>query len=64
MLYYLKKEIGHDRRKDKSTNKKLRDNTHPLPPRRHPDMNQPPPTYPIPPSFVITIQWTQNSWYK
>ena len=32
MLYYLKKEIGHDRTKDKSTNKKLRDNTHPLPP--------------------------------
>ena len=56
MLYYLKKEIGHDRRKDKSTNKKLRDNTHPLPPHRHPDMNQPPPTYPIPPSFIITIQ--------
>ena len=27
--------------------KNLKDNTHPLPPHLHPDMNQPPPTYPI-----------------
>ena len=35
-----------------------------LPTHTHPDMNQPHPTYPIPPSLIITIQWTQNSWYK
>ena len=64
MLYSLKKEIGHERPKDKSTNKKTM-RKYP-----HPDMNQTPPTYPIahpptpPPSFIITIQWTQNSWYK
>ena len=23
-----------------------------------------PPAYPIPTSFIITIQWTHNSWYK
>ena len=28
---------------------KLRHNTHCLSPHTHPDMNQPPPTYPIPP---------------
>ena len=55
MLYSLKKETGHERPKDKSTNKskqtknKQRDSTHPLSPHPNPDMNQPPPTYPIPP---------------
>ena len=49
MLYSLKKEKGHERQKDKSTNnKKLGDKTHPLSPHPHPDMNQPPHTYPIP----------------
>ena len=46
MSYSHKKETGHESPKDKSTNKnkskKLRDNTHPLYPHRHPDMNQPP----------------------
>ena len=59
MLYSLKEETGHEEPKDKSTNKKtnkLRDNNHPLSPHQHRDMNQPPPTYPIPPSFIITIQ--------
>ena len=23
-----------------------------------------PPAYPIPTPFIITIQWTHNSWYK
>ena len=31
----------------------------PCPPHPHPDINQPPPTYPIPPSFIITMQWTE-----
>ena len=49
MLYLLKKETQHERTKDNSTNKKiLQDNTHPLSPHPHPDMNQPPRTYPIP----------------
>ena len=60
MLYSLKEEAGHERPKDKSTNEnkkyKLRDNTNPLSPHPHPDMNQPPPTYPIYLSFIITIQ--------
>ena len=48
---------------------KLRDNTIILTPcpHLHPNMNQPGPpplTYPIAPSFIITIYWTQNSWYK
>ena len=30
-------------------NKKLSDKTHPLSPHPHPDVNQPPPTHPIPP---------------
>ena len=39
MLYSLKKEAGHERPKDKSTNKnKLRDNTHPLSPHPNPDI--------------------------
>ena len=53
MLYSLKKETGHERSKDKSTNKnkknKLKDNTHPLSPHPNPDMKQPLPTYPIAP---------------
>ena len=46
--------------------KKLWDNTHALSPHPHPDVNQLPPTYPIPPppSFIITRQWTQNCLYK
>ena len=36
----------------------------PCHPNPHPDMNEPPLTYPIPPSFIGAIQWTQNSWYK
>ena len=49
MLYSLRKEAGHDRPKEKNTNKnKLRDNTQPLSPQPNPDMKQPPPTYPIP----------------
>ena len=48
MLHSLKKETGHERPKDKSTNKKttttkkknkLWDNTHPLSPHPHPDSN-------------------------
>ena len=43
MLYSPKKETQHERLKDKSTNRKnLWDNTHPLSPHPHPDMNQPP----------------------
>ena len=51
MLYSLKKQTGHERPKDKSTNKikKLWDNTHPLSPHPYHDMNQPPPTYPVHP---------------
>ena len=71
MLYSLKEEAGHQRPKDKSTNKKkqkkLRDNTHPLSPThnlRYPEMNQPPQAISSHPSLIITIQWTQNSWYK
>ena len=62
MLYSFKKETGDKRPKDKSTNKnkkyKVRDNTHCLSPYPYPDINQPPPpppTYPIPPSFTITM---------
>ena len=66
MLYSFKEKTGHEKPNDKSTNKnkkyKLRDNTHPLSPHPHPDKNQPPTTYPIAPSFIITIDWTQNSW--
>ena len=64
MLYSSKKATGNETAKDKSTNKKekLSDNTHPLLPDPHPDMNKTPPTYPMPSSFVITIQWTQNCW--
>ena len=52
MLNSLKKETGHERTKDKSTNKKaLWDKTHPLSPHPHPNMNQPPPIYPTPPSI-------------
>ena len=68
MLYSLKEETGHERPKDKSTNKnkkyKLRDNTHCLSPHPRPEMNQPPLTFPVPPSFIITIQWRQTSWYR
>ena len=62
MLYSIKKATGHETAKDKSTNKKekLSDNTHLLLPDPHSDMNQPLLTYPMPPSFIITIQWTQN----
>ena len=60
MLYTLKKETGHERPKDKSAKNKKEiiptpwneSPTHPLP------------NYPIPPLFIITKQWTQNSWYK
>ena len=63
MLYSIKKARGHEAAKGKSKNKKkLWDNTHPLSPNPHPDMNQPRPTYPILPSSIIAIQWTQNSW--
>ena len=31
----------------------------PTSPNPHPDMKQPPSTYRIPPSFIITIQWRQ-----
>ena len=56
MLYSIKKARGDETAKGKSTNqKKLWDNTHPLSLNPHPDMNQPPPTYPMPPSFIITI---------
>ena len=44
--------------------KKKTDNTQPLSPHPHRHMNQPPPTCPIPPSFIIRIKWTQYSWYK
>ena len=43
MLYSLKKETGHERPKDKSTN------THPLSPHPHPDINQPLPHVSHPP---------------
>ena len=43
MLCSLKKQPGHERIKHSSTNKKkLWDNTHPLSPHPHQDMNQPP----------------------
>ena len=49
MLYSLKEGTGHERPKDKSTNKnkkhKLRHNTHPLSPHPHPDINQLPPPH-------------------
>ena len=66
MYYSLKEETAHERPKDKGTNEnkkkyKLRDYSHPLFPHPDPDINQPPPTYPIPPSFIIIIQWIQNS---
>ena len=68
MPYSFKEETGHERPKDKNTNKnkkyKLRDNTYRLSPHPQPDMNQPPPTYLVPPSFIIRMQWTQNSWYR
>ena len=51
MLSSLKKETGHERRKHKSTNKKLWGNTHPLSCHPHPDMNQPPPP-PIPSPII------------
>ena len=41
--------------------KKLWDNNHPLATHLHTDMNQPAPTYAIHPSFITTVQWTQNS---
>ena len=63
MLYSIKKASGHETAKIKSTEqKKLWDNTHLLSPNPHPEMNQPWPTYSIPPSFITTMQWTQNSW--
>ena len=51
MLYSLKNETGHERTKGKSTSKKnkLWDNTHPLPPHPHSNMNQAPP--PPPPNL-------------
>ena len=64
-LYSMK--TRHDMRYQKTKaqiNKILSDKTQPLSPHPHPDVNQPPPTHPIPPSFTITIQWTQNYWYK
>ena len=37
----------------------------PLSPHPHPDINQPPPTYPIPPpSFLISIQWTRQLHHR
>ena len=48
MLYSLKKEAGHDRTKDKSTSEK----SYEIIP------------IPCPGSSIITIKWTQNSWYK
>ena len=45
----------------KKQNQNLQDNTHPLSPLPHPGINQPPPTYLIPPSpplFAVIIQWT------
>ena len=62
MLYSLKKETGHQRPKDISTNKnKVRDYSKTLWPHPNLDLNQSHPTYTMPPSFIITIQWTQNS---
>ena len=54
--------MRHDMREQKAkahVKEKIWDNTLPLSCHPHPDMNQPPPTYSIPPSFIITIQWTQ-----
>ena len=44
-----------NKRQKHTQNNKLWDNTHPLSPYPHPDMNQPSPTYPIPPLFLITM---------
>ena len=46
--------------KQNNNNKKqkLQDNTHPLSPPPTPCYKSTTPTYPIPPSFVIKIQWT------
>ena len=44
--------------------KKLYNDTHPLSAHPHPNKNQPPLTYHVPPSFDIPIQWTWHSWYK
>ena len=41
----------------KKKKEKLKDDTHLLSPLAHPVINQPPSTYPIFPSFVITVQW-------
>ena len=50
MLDSLKKETGHDKPKDKSTNKKnLSDNTHPLPPTHTLIWINHPPPIPSPP---------------
>ena len=41
--------------------KKLWDNTHPLSPHPHPDVNQLPPTYPIPPPSIIHNNKTMDT---
>ena len=65
MLKSLKKGTEHMREqrtkvqvKKKKKQQKLQDNTHLLLCLPNLVINQPLPTYPIPPSFIITIQWT------
>ena len=64
MLYSIKKERTWETKRQRHKYKNLWDDTHPLLCYPHPDLNQPPTAYLILPSFIITIQWSQNSWYK
>ena len=68
MLESLKKrDRGHERIKTKALSKK---NNYEIIPTLCPPpftawyKSITPPTFPIQPSFIITIQLTQNSWYK
>ena len=49
----MKEQLTTAQKQNKKQNKY---DTHPLSPHRNPNINEPPPNLPIPPSFEVTIQ--------